>query len=143
MAAAEHADYTFTGTAGQVVYLQAHDPCVGTLSWDLIGPSGGSLGGSLICNDLQREVLKDPGTYVVRVNGDRTATGAYSFTVLAVPATVVMPATVGQPVTGSLVQPVNGPSTRSPAAPARRSTSSTVARVRRRSSGRSTIPLLA
>ena len=104
-AATDRADFTFTGTAGQVVYLQTHVPCTGTLSWDLLGPSGGSLGGSLICNDLQREVLKDPGTYTVRINGDRTATGGYSFTVLPVPATVVTPATVGQPVTGSIGSP--------------------------------------
>ena len=98
----DRADYTFTGAAGQVIYLQAHDACTGTLGWNLLAPGGGDLGGSLICSDLQREVLKDPGTYTVRVNADENASGPFSFTVLAVPATVVAPVTIGQAMAGSL-----------------------------------------
>ncbi len=103
--AGDQADYTFTGTAGQAVYLQAHDPCAGTLTWDLLAPGGGDLAGSLTCHDLERVVLPSEGTYTVRVNGERTADGAYSFTVLAVPQTIVTPVKLGGTVSGSLSNP--------------------------------------
>jgi hypothetical protein len=103
--AGDDADYTFTGTAGEAVYLQAHDPCAGTLTWDLLAPGNGDLAGSLTCNDLERVVLPSEGTYTVRVNGERTAPGVYSFTVLAVPSTIVTPVQLGATISGSLASP--------------------------------------
>ena len=101
----EQADYTFTGTAGQAVYPQAHGDCAGTLTWDLLGQGGGDLAGSLTCHDLERVVLPSEGTYTIRVNGEHSGAGAYSFTVLAVPQTVVTPVQLGGTVSGSLSNP--------------------------------------
>ncbi len=98
-------DYTFTAIAGQVVYLQTHATCTGSLGWQLLGPDGGSLAGSLVCNDLQRQVLGTEGTYTIRVNPDHSATGDYSFSLLTVPATVVTPISIGQTVSGAVSQP--------------------------------------
>jgi len=84
------------------VYLQSKATCSGSLSWELLGPDGTPLDGSVVCNDLLRQVLPSEGTYTVRVNADRNATGAYGFSLLSVPATVVMPITLGQGVSGSL-----------------------------------------
>ncbi len=98
-------DYTFTAIAGQVVYLQTHATCTGSLGWQLLGPDGGSLAGSLVCNDLQRQVLGTEGTYTIRVNPDHSATGDYSFSLLAVPSTVVTPISIGQTVSGAVSQP--------------------------------------
>ena len=98
-------DYTFTATAGQVVYLQTHATCAGSLGWQLLGPGGGSLAGSLVCNDLQRQVLQTEGTYTIRVNADHSAAGDYSFSLLAVPATVVTSISIGQTVSGAVSQP--------------------------------------
>ncbi len=134
----EQADYTFTGTAGQAVYPQAHGDCAGTLTWDLLAPGGGDLAGSLTCHDLERVDLSSEGTYTIRVNGEHSGTGTYSFTVLAVPATVVTPVQLG----GDRLRlprraPARRRTTRSARAARRRSTSSTVRRARRRSSGSS------
>ena len=57
------------------------------------------------CDDLGRVALPANGTYTIRFSGNQTATGAYSFTLLAVPATVVTPITIGQSVTGALTTP--------------------------------------
>ena len=101
----DQADYTFTGTAGQAVYPQAHGDCAGTLTWDLLAPGGGDLAGSLTCHDLERVDLPSEGTYTIRVNGEHSATGAYSFTVLAVPQTIVTPVQIGASVSGALASP--------------------------------------
>ena len=96
-------DYTFTGVKDETVYLQSKATCSGSLQWELLGPDGVPLDGSVVCNDLLREVLPSEGTYTVRVNADRNAMGAYGFSLLSVPATVVTPISLGQGVNGSLV----------------------------------------
>ena len=102
----ETADYTFAGVADGAVYLEStNSQCNGALSWALVAPDGGNLGGTLVCRDLQREELQAAGIYTVRINGDKTAAGPYGFTVLAVPATVVAPVSAGTPVSGSLDSP--------------------------------------
>ena len=95
-------DYTFTGVKDETVYLQSKATCSGSLRWELLGPDGGPLDGSVVCNDLLRQVLPSEGTYTVRVNADRNAMGAYGFSLLAVPATVVTPISLEQGVNGSL-----------------------------------------
>ena len=95
-------EYTFTATAGQIVYVQAQVTCTGPLGWDLLGPDGSDLAGSEVCDDLGRVVLRAEGTYTIVVNPDRSATGAYGFTLSAVPVTVVTQVTLGQTVTGSI-----------------------------------------
>ncbi|HEY7969988.1 MAG TPA: RHS repeat-associated core domain-containing protein [Candidatus Limnocylindrales bacterium] len=95
-------DYTFTGTKDEAVYLQSKATCSGSLQWELLGPDGVPLDGSVVCTDLLRQLLSAEGTYTVRVNADRNAMGAYGFSLLAVPATVVTPISLGQGVNGSL-----------------------------------------
>lgn len=100
--AAQEDDYTFTATAGQIVYLQTHVTCTGPLAWHLLGPNGSDLAGSQVCNDLGRVALPSEGTYTIAVNKDRSTTGAYGFTLSSVPATVVTPVSPGQTVNGSI-----------------------------------------
>ncbi len=95
-------DYTFTGVKDETVYLQSKATCSGSLQWALLGPDGTPLDGSVVCNDLLRQVLHPRGTYTVRINADRNAMGAYGFSLLSVPTTVVTPISLGQGVNGSL-----------------------------------------
>ena len=74
-------------------------------SWELRSPSGGSLASTGSCIDLARMPLPATGTYTIRFSGDHVTTGPYSFTLLAVPATVVAPITLGQTVSGALTSP--------------------------------------
>jgi RHS repeat-associated protein len=70
--------YTFTATAGQIVFLHAQGACVSGLNWRLIDPAGKSnIGNS--CDDLGRFALATAGTYTIEVYSDGTATGAYAF----------------------------------------------------------------
>jgi hypothetical protein len=103
--AGQQADYTFSGTTGQVVYLEHGATCTAQIGWELRPPSGGSLGSTSSCHDLARTPLRASGTYTVRFSGDHVTTGPYSFTLLAVPATVVAPITLGQTVSGALRSP--------------------------------------
>lgn len=70
--------YTFTATAGQIVYLDAQGACVTGLTWRLIDPSGHSNIGNA-CDDLGRTVLAAAGAYTIEVYSDGTAIGAYAF----------------------------------------------------------------
>ncbi|MGZ6345778.1 MAG: hypothetical protein ACXWOW_10740 [Candidatus Limnocylindrales bacterium] len=99
------ADYTFAGSAGGIVYLEHQASCTAGLLWELRGPSGEALPSTIACDDLGRVVLPADGTYTIRFSGNQTATGAFSFTLLAVPATVVTPITLGQAVSGALTTP--------------------------------------
>ena len=101
----QQADYTFNGTTGQVIYLEHGASCTAQIDWELRPPSGGSLGSTSSCHDLARTPLRASGTYTVRFSGDHVTTGPYSFTLLAVPATVVSPITLGQTVSGALTSP--------------------------------------
>ena len=70
--------YTFSATAGQIIFLDAQGACVGGLNWRLVDPSGkANLGNA--CDDLGRFVLPNAGTYTIEVYSDGTATGAYKF----------------------------------------------------------------
>jgi hypothetical protein len=96
-------DYQFSETAGAVVYIEAQAACAtNPLDWRLVGPDGGPLGIAESCNDLGREVLPASGVYTVRVAASGSATGAYAFTVLAVPVEPVTAINVGQAVTGTI-----------------------------------------
>ncbi len=76
-------DYTFTATAGQVVFLKAQGTCVNWLQWRLFRPdrSQQSFNGS--CGDMGRQVLGQSGTWTVEVYSDIIATGSFAFTVEA------------------------------------------------------------
>jgi RHS repeat-associated protein len=95
--------YTFPGTAGQVVYLEAFG-CVNGLRWHLLGPDGRELGLDRTCADLGRRVLGDAGTYTVEILSDGTATGAYGFQLLDVPAVTTSAIRVGETVTGTIAR---------------------------------------
>jgi len=100
----QHADYTFAASAGEIVYLEAHGACVTGLGWNLTAPDGSLQAFSVACRDIGREVLPTAGIWTVEVSSQGTATGAYGFTVLAVPAPTTMALSLGQPVSGSIGQ---------------------------------------
>jgi len=98
----QHADYTFAATAGEIVYLEAHGACVTGLGWNLSAPDGSLQAFNVACRDIGREVLPTGGIWSVEVSSQGTATGAYGFTVLAVPAPTTATLSLGQPVSGSI-----------------------------------------
>jgi RHS repeat-associated protein len=104
--AGQRDDYTFAVSAGQIVYLQALGPCVTGLDWALLRPDGSVDTYNATCHDIARQVLGSAGTWTVRVSasgaGASGATGAYSFTVWAVPATTTSSMSLGQAVSGSI-----------------------------------------
>jgi hypothetical protein len=80
--------YTFAGTAGQQLYVQAQSGPGGSSQWDLRGPSGGLLSPQFeMCSfcDLGLVTLPETGSYALRVLAQGT-TGPYSFDVWNVPA---------------------------------------------------------
>ncbi len=97
-------DYTFTASAGDVVFLKASSTCVDGLYWALLRPDGTRQDFNLTCRDVGRQMLATSGTWTVRVYSDGTAVGAYAFTVLSVPPLTTQAISVGQPVTGSVDQ---------------------------------------
>jgi RHS repeat-associated protein len=97
-------DYTFTATPGEIVYLQASGTCVGRLSWSLLRPDGTTKDFNPTCDDIGREVLTTAGVWRVRVGAPDVTTGAYAFTMLAVPAPITSALTLGQAVSGSVDQ---------------------------------------
>jgi RHS repeat-associated protein len=99
----QRADYTFTVTGGQVVYIEAQAACAANaLSWRLVGPDGSLQGIAESCNDLGRHVLATAGIYAVSISSSGTATGTYAFTVLAVPVVQATSITIAEPVSGSV-----------------------------------------
>jgi RHS repeat-associated protein len=97
-------DYTFTASAGDVVFLRAHGTCVDGLYWGLFRPDGTRQDFNLTCRDVGRQMLATSGTWTVQVFSDSTGAGAYAFTVLAVPVVTTQAITLGQAVTGSVDQ---------------------------------------
>jgi len=90
---------TFGAKAGDVVYLDAQGACVNGLNWRLTAPSGTNLSLGHACLDLGRFVLPDDGTYTVEVYTDNeTATGTYSFQVIASPPERISTLTLGQAI---------------------------------------------
>jgi hypothetical protein len=80
----QHDDYTFSATAGEVIYVESQAACAADpLSWKLLGPDGTLLNIAETCNDLGRKVLPSAGIYTVEILSSGTATGSYAFTVLA------------------------------------------------------------
>jgi hypothetical protein len=101
--ASQHADYTLTATADEVIYLQAQGACAAIpLDWTLVGPDGSPQGIAESCNDLGRHVLATAGIYTISVAASGTATGPYAFTVLSVPVVPSTSITFGEAVTGSV-----------------------------------------
>ncbi len=98
-------DYTFSGTAGEVIYLAAtNTTCVDDLYWRLLQPDGSTQTVAATCRDMGRVVLSTAGTYTVEVYSDRMATGPYSFETVAAPPPTVASLTIGNTITGTLAQ---------------------------------------
>jgi hypothetical protein len=71
--------YTFAGSAGQVITLDALGECVDGLVWRLLGPAGEGWAFGETCADLGPTTLASTGVYTIEVYSDSTATGAYRF----------------------------------------------------------------
>jgi hypothetical protein len=99
--------YTFSGTAGQAVFLDVLASGAGQLRFTLLGPTGTTLLMASNQNQNNRVTLPGSGTYTVVVgHGDTlTATGAYQFQLDAVPADVPQVIALNTPVSGNLTVP--------------------------------------
>jgi hypothetical protein len=95
------AAYTFTGTAGERVFL-IYKPAVNSaISFNLQGPDGEQL---FIQGAASPIVLPVTGPYTLVSTGSFLATGGYSFN-LRQPAFPITPLTLGTPITGTLANP--------------------------------------
>jgi hypothetical protein len=94
--------YRLSAAAGDIVYLDATGACVEGLYWRLLRPDGTLMTFEQACTDMGREVLPIAGDWVVEVYSDTMATGAYSFTTIAVPQPQEGTLSLGQPVAGSI-----------------------------------------
>ena len=94
--------YTFSGSIGQVVYLDGQENCTPNLLWRLVGPDRVGLGLTEACDDLGRKVLPARGSYAIEVFSDGTATGSYRFTLLEVPPVRTSPIAVGTTVSDTI-----------------------------------------
>jgi hypothetical protein len=77
--------YTFTATAGEIVYLDALGDCVDDLWWRLVRPDGVLSTFQNICTDIGRRALDVDGEWAIEIYSDGQASGAYSFTLSKVP----------------------------------------------------------
>ena len=96
-------DYTFTGLANDIVYLESKAPCDNSLDWNLLRPDGSLKNSNSECGDIGREVLSASGTWTVQVKSNGS-TGPYAFAILAVPQMVTTPITVGQAISGAVAR---------------------------------------
>jgi hypothetical protein len=77
--------YTFSGSAGQSVYLRTlYTGAANRLGWRLMSPTNVQLAGADLQNDLGRFELPATGTYTIEVGSNPTGTGTYGFTLTAV-----------------------------------------------------------
>jgi hypothetical protein len=105
LATAQESDfYSFTGTAGQLVFAEplAQDAAYqNTLRWQLIRPNGLTVFSAFFATVQGRVVLPDTGIYKIRVFTDGTNPahiGAYSFRLLPIPPDQTFPLTIGQTI---------------------------------------------
>ncbi len=96
-------NYTFTGPANDIVYLEAKTPCDSALDWNLLRPDGSLKNSNNACGDIGREVLSAAGSWTVQVKSN-SSTGPYTFVVLSVPHVVTTPITMGQAINGAITQ---------------------------------------
>ena len=96
------ADYTFSGGNGQAVYLEHGAACTPPIEWELVAVRRRRSSSTVRATTWTGSTSPTAGTYTIRFAGDHATIGPYSFSLLAVPATVVTPITVGQTVSGSL-----------------------------------------
>jgi hypothetical protein len=93
--------YTFSASAGQIVYLDALGDCVDDLWWRLLRPDGALTTFQKICTDLGRRVLDVDGQWAIEIFSESGAGGQYSFTTIAVPEVEELSLIVGQTVSGA------------------------------------------
>jgi hypothetical protein len=78
-------DYTFSATAGEVVYLESKTQNCGNssgLQWQLLTPDGYIEKNNVICGgDIGRVVLTSAGAWTVQVYSTGHSTGPYAFVV--------------------------------------------------------------
>ena len=105
-------EWTFSGTAGQRVFLDSRSvrggcAFVGDLGWELLRPDGTALAthqAFSVCVDRGPLTLDATGTWrlVARAPQDNDGTGAYSFAVLGVPPPDVQALTLGTEHAGAI-----------------------------------------
>jgi hypothetical protein len=95
-------EYTFTGRAGQVVYLDNQDEFGGRgLAWTLERPDGETVFADKslwLGRDVGPVTLPSTGQYKLRVFGDGDSTGKYWFQLWQVPAAQSFPIAIGDRV---------------------------------------------
>ena len=91
--------YTFTGAAGQKVFVDQLAAASCSLTWSLTGPGGATVFASRgICADPGKFTLAAAGTYTLSVAATGGATGTYSFRITNVAAPQTFAYTVGATV---------------------------------------------
>ena len=104
--AGEHDEFTFAGTAGDIVYLDGAGACGVSIDYVLLSPSQQELSGApYVCDDIGRQVLPQTGTYTVAVRSYAGGTGPYDVAVLSVPPDTDAYVTVGDRLQGELTAP--------------------------------------
>jgi RHS repeat-associated protein len=98
--------YSFSASAGQVVYLDALGACSADLGWRLSRPDGTPLQQALVCQDIGRQELADAGRYTVDVfaPAGSTTIGPYAFAILPAAASVTDTIAFGEPVEGEVAR---------------------------------------
>ena len=91
--------YTFTGAAGQKIFVDQLSATSCSLTWALTGPGGATVFGSRgICADPGKFTLPTAGTYTLNVAATGSATGTYGFRITNVAAPQAFAYTVGATV---------------------------------------------
>ncbi|HEX5219805.1 MAG TPA: Ig-like domain-containing protein [Verrucomicrobiae bacterium] len=108
--------YTFTGTAGQNVFVEeinAASAFAGWLRWELKSPGNATVFSSYLDsnNDVGRRTLPETGTYSLRVwvgAANAAYVGSYSFRVRAIPADPTIAIQIGDTITNNVPEPGAG-----------------------------------
>jgi hypothetical protein len=101
--------YTFTGTAGQNIFveeLSVASAFAGWLRWELKSPGNATVFSSYLDNSIEgRRTLPETGTYTLRVfvgAANAAFIGTYSFRLRAIPADSTFPIQYGDIITNGL-----------------------------------------
>ena len=106
----EQRRYHFTGTAGEIVYIDAgpSDPTATcpNVAYRLLSPDGSPLAGfPYACNDTDRVTLPASGEHTISVESYQGGFGTYDLTLLGVPPVVSTPIAIGAEVRGDITAP--------------------------------------
>ncbi|MFY8200514.1 MAG: hypothetical protein ACOVLE_07585, partial [Pirellula staleyi] len=101
----QQAKYTFTGTAGQNLYLDVQNTDPFAFNWSMAAPNGSTVFNDALMRDLNTTTLPASGTYTITVDGTAESVGRFQFQLRNVPNPTTTAIAIEDMVTGGTTVP--------------------------------------